>query len=419
MSKLLRSAGLIGLGLLVGLGLLWLSSLSSGGSANRPVVINSSTSAIAKVSTSPSTQSSPIIGPLPVPTAPPRPITPPGIGGEYIALGDSVAYGLGAPNSNEQGYAGIFYNNYLKRLQPNLTVYRNLAVAGETSTTFLTATKGRSQLQRLLDELDTASRAGRRVSPVSLSIGGNDLLNIRNKSTAEREAAQVMFEANYIKILDELKGRLNGAELIVTTYYNPDGYQTGNQDEESRWVLRFNEVIRQRGSEHGAMVADFFVSFAGQERNLTWATSGDVHPTPAGHAVLAQAVWKASGYDKQPPSVALIYSPLGSTNQVTTTSRLVFKLSARDEWGGSTFAPADLNFGGAGTIYSATATLDKLPPSSLAGVPGRYAVAASGSREFTFIIDATGLNSGPHTLHFEAQDAAGNAGSLDVAFVIT
>ena len=411
MSRVVRYGLLIGLGVLVGLGLLWLSGslFTSANSAKVAVAPGGPSSANSSATGTPVTAISTLITPTTLPAAP-SPTPPTAIGTEYMALGDSVAYGIGAPDSINGGYAGIFYANYLKRVQPNLQLYRNLAIPGETSTSFLSPGRNKSQLQRSLEELDAAAKAGRRVSPVTLTLGGNDLLNMQGKSNAEREAILATFNTDYNRILDELKTRLNGADLIVTTYYNPNG--PGADTSEITWLQRLNEVIRKDGVAHGAKVADFYGPIVGQEKSLTWTGVGDVHPTQAGHAVLAQALWRATGYDRQPPALALTYSPL-QAGKAPPNSRLVFQLSTQDEWWRAATDPGV----GAGRVVTATVSLDKAGPVALTSVPTRYGRQVA-VQEYGYILDTSNLATGSHLLRFEAGDAAGNIGSVEIIFEI-
>ena len=411
MSKVVRFIGLGIVGILLGLGALWLTTPSQAGSNEAPVVAGSakgSAPAPTVVSTSPRATGSPA-----TPTPVPAPTPPAAIGQEYLALGDSVAYGIGAPDSNQQGFAGLFYNNYLRRVQPNLVQYSNLAIPGETSATFITAAKGTSQLQRAMTELDNAAAAGRRVSPVTLTLGGNDLLDAHYQSDAQRQTSLNTFETNYNQILDALKSKLNGSDLILTLYYNPFGSMASSTD--SQWLQRFNDVIRKAAQAHGAKVADFFTPVTGKETSLTWITSGDVHPNPAGHAVLAQALWKATGYDTQAPRLSLTYSPLGSDNIASPNARLVFKVSAQDEWAGTINASS---VAGAGSITSTTAALDHISLTTLAPLPASYKQAAPGVSEYSYIVDTSSLDAGTHVVRFATTDAAGNTGSLEISFQI-
>jgi lysophospholipase L1-like esterase len=402
---------LIGLGL--GLVILWLLG-SSQGTKSESVTASSSSLLTPTLFASPAVTATPTSAPSVVPPSPPPP--PSGVGAEYLVLGDSIAYGIGAPTPTDQGYAGLFYTNYLKRIQPNLTMYRNLAVPGETSASFITSNKTKSQLQSALEDLDAAAKDGRRVSPIILTLGGNDMLGARGKSQAERESALSSFDYNFSYILDQLKANAPQSDLIVTNYYNPYATSTGDEDAETAWVRRFNATIQQRATERGLKVADFFDAIRGQEQTLTWIGVGDVHPTSSGHTALAQVLWKASGYDTKPPVLSITYSPLLSNGKITSGGRLVFKLSVQDEW--SLRVPADDPTPGAGVVLAMTATLDDTPKKTLPATPSRYSAAPAGVQQYSYIIDTTLLVAGQHRLHFEASDAAGNVGAVDVPFEI-
>ena len=419
MRKNLGFLGLILAGLVLGLALAWLTGRFSPAAAP-----NRSASLSSNVPT-PVTQPASTILPLPYqstgittsPAQPVKPAAPPAIGGEYIALGDSVAYGIGAPDSNAQGYAGLFYTNYLKRVQPDLLAYRNLAVPGETTTSFLAKSSGKSQLQNFKDEIAAAAKAGLRVSPVSLTIGGNDILNVEGKSNSDREAALSKFDTNFSRILDEIRGQIGQADLLVTTYYNPLAYNTGGNNIESDWFRRFNAVIRQRTTEKGAKTVDFTSPVVGNERNLTWITANDVHPTPAGYVALAQAMWKASGYDTTSPSLTLTYNPVAASGTVNSSSRLVFKLSAVDDWSLALNLGNDTEQSGAGKMVGAWVSLDGGLRAAISAIPARYSkVATGGGQEFNYILDTTLLVPGKHSLKFEATDMAGNTAPLEISF---
>ncbi|HEX2914897.1 MAG TPA: SGNH/GDSL hydrolase family protein [Chloroflexia bacterium] len=421
MSKKIRYLFSLLAGILAGLSLLWLLGANAAPKTNTVVVSNvaAGASTTTQGQTAAVATSTPAATPTPEPTPLPPATPPASIGGEYLALGDSVAYGVGAPVPNQQGYAGIFYANYLKRIQPEILVYRNMAIPGETSQSFIDGSKGQSQLQNALNELDAAAGAGRKISPITLTIGGNDMLGARGKPNSERETALSRFDQNLNRILSALRSKAGQADIIVTTYYNPYAFSTGGDDTETAWVKRFDDVIRKRAGEHNAKVADFYTPIAGHERNLTWITFGDVHPTLTGHSLLAQAVWKASGYDTTAPLLKLTYSPLAPDRVVAGSNRLPFKFSAQENWAETLLnGAADSDVAGAGVLLSADAVVDNGNKVSLAAVPTRLSNVPADAREYSYILDTGLLASGPHTLRFEVSDTAGNVGTLDVKFEV-
>jgi lysophospholipase L1-like esterase len=208
---------------------------------------------------------------------------------------------VGASSPAQLGYAGVFYQD-MKQLQPNLT-YKNLAIPGETTASFLSRGSNKSQLDRALAEIDAAKAAGKRVSPITLTIGGNDVLAARNSSAAQKQTTIDSFDTNFKKILGQLAAHTdigNTTDLIVTTYYNPFATSPGAQSQdELAWIQRFNDLIKQRASEYKARVADFYTPVLGHELEYTWISNGDIHPNVAGHAVLGGALWQMSGYTKE------------------------------------------------------------------------------------------------------------------------
>ncbi len=232
----------------------------------------------------------------------PEPATNGRVGEEYLALGDSVAYGVGASSPQELGYPVVFYQEYLKRSRPNILSYKNLALAGETSGSFISRPKSKSQLERAIEELDAAQKAGQPVSLITLTIGGNDLLAARNRSQAEKTAVLAQTDANLQNILAQLvQHNASGkTDLIVTTYYNPYPADSPGATEDGSWLERFNEIVKKRAAEYKVKVADFFEPVVGKEKSLTWIARGDIHPNTAGHAALGLAIWKATGYTTAP-----------------------------------------------------------------------------------------------------------------------
>lgn len=219
-------------------------------------------------------------------------------GEEYLALGDSVAFGVGASPPQERGYPAVFYQEYLKRAKPNIISYKNLALAGETTVSFISRPKSKSQLEQAIAELEDAPKAGHPVSLITLTIGANDLLAARNKSQAAKQAVLDQTDKNLQDILTQLISHTASGktDIIVTTYYNPYPPDSPGATEDGVWLERFNDIVKKRADEFKIKVADFFEPVAGHEKSLTWISQGDIHPNPAGHAALALAVWKATGY---------------------------------------------------------------------------------------------------------------------------
>jgi acyl-CoA thioesterase I len=340
--------------------------------------------------------------------------TPMYIGGEYMALGDSIAYGLGAPSPNTQGYTGTFYYTYLKRVRPDLLYFRSLGVAAETSTSFFDGDSrglGESQYQRMLKTFETAATNGRIVSPITVTLGGNDMLEARNKSSAEKQAALEEFTLNFTRLLDELKARADPkATIFVTTYYNPYAVSTFGLDADTDWVIRFNKTISDLATARGMRLVDFFEPIFGKEAENTWINVGDIHPNKTGYTLLAQKLWQVSQYDQQAPSLNLTYNPV-TVRPLAAGRQLAFKLAIQDNLAKSALEEIT----SAGSIVSVTAAVDGGTKTLLPYVPLRFRFEPL-IPEYSYILNTSALAPGKHQVVFTATDSAGLSSTLSIDF---
>jgi lysophospholipase L1-like esterase len=181
------------------------------------------------------------------------------------------------------------------------------------------------QLAAAVAYIGSQRAAGRVVSPVTLDIGGNDMVGVF-LGTGGKTITDTLpiFRANLQAILDALTGALttNGqrtGDLILMNYYNPypgqtiydtpftnlpDGQQPIVTDAE---VPKFNQVIAEEAAARGIPLVDAYSAFAGREPDLIYvrfpillfpfdANNFDYHPRPDGHALLARSFAEASGY---------------------------------------------------------------------------------------------------------------------------
>jgi len=218
-----------------------------------------------------------------------------------LALGDSIAAGVGAAHV-EEGCTGLVAA-HLRARHPALALVR-LAVPGESSGSFL-APGG--QLEIAERTMSAAHRRRERVAPVLVCLGANDAM----------EAAEVGDEAAVRQLadnLDQLWSRLAAAiapqgdslaDVAATqTFYDPfslldsePGLPTADQLAPRRARRGgFNEAIRAAAARAGVTLADVGAAFAGEELELTWVRSGDIHPSPAGHRRIAETYLHAWGW---------------------------------------------------------------------------------------------------------------------------
>lgn len=252
--------------------------------------------------------------PTPVTTPSPSPSPLPISAGTYLALGDSLAVGVGATDPEQLGY--------VPRIHAALetSVLRNLSVSGETSASLLHG----GQLDAALDLMAVADPP---VTLVTLDIGGNDLLHLLGSepcsSVPDGSACQQLvadtlqaFERNYRQALARLQSALeaSGQEstLAVMTYFNPfSGTDAVYEAAGERALLGddlridcaaaadepansgMNDLIACVGEELGAAVADVHPRFEGLGLELTHIGAEDIHANDPGYAAISEAFLEA------------------------------------------------------------------------------------------------------------------------------
>lgn len=223
-------------------------------------------------------------------------VAPAAVGTVVLALGDSVAAGIGASHVSA-GCMGVLAVA-LRVRSPQLALV-NLAVPGESSASML-APGG--QLDRAEELIADVAGSGGRVGPLALSIGGNDMMEAALLGDDE---ALRQFDENLAVIAARLDAamRAAGSALAqvgcIQTIYNPfephavDGGSNGADADRMapRRATRggYNRVIRLHAAGAGLRVVEVASRFRGRAGELTWVRSGDIHPTDEGHALIAAA----------------------------------------------------------------------------------------------------------------------------------
>ena len=234
----------------------------------------------------------------------------------YLALGDSVAAGVGA-SRDDKGYVPRFVHFLANHAGTGLTL--NLAVPGETSGSFIAG-------GQLADAVAAIDEPGD-VQVVTLTVGGNDLLHLLQVEPCRSTPGSILcrqavagalmaFVPNYQQILAALTTALAndpGEEvLLVTTYYNAfagtglpyeavaDLALTGsdgtidcaaNAADPTR--IGLNDLIACIGQQFGATVVDLYPVFGRDALLLTHIAMGDIHPNDDGYGVIASALKQA------------------------------------------------------------------------------------------------------------------------------
>jgi len=220
------------------------------------------------------------------------------LGDLMVALGDSIAAGIGAGHVTE-GCMWLLAGR-LRALQPDLE-FHHLAVPSESSATML-APGG--QLERAEQLLADAASRGRSVGPITLSIGGNDIMEA---ALIGDDEALCQLEENLATILRRLDDTLRRtgqriAEVAaVQTVYNPfEGL--ASDDADTMAPLRasrsgYNAAIRRVTQNMGVRLCDISSLFRGRTLELTWVRTGDIHPSGPGHELIAAEYLRVGGWE--------------------------------------------------------------------------------------------------------------------------
>ena len=232
----------------------------------------------------------------------------------YLALGDSLAYGIGASDRTRTAYVPLLFRYFQQPRAENVRVLRNLSRPGETSDSFIAGGQLALAVASIADPT-TDTRV------VTLDIGGNDLLYLIGGPPCQDDPGGALCQAlvaeqlrkfaiNYAVILEALSSALEsdpGNETLrVMTYYNPYGGTGHPYEPFADGVLLgsdlaidcaappgdpragLNDLIACIGAASGAVVADVYPAFGDRALELTHIARGDIHPNDAGHSVIAQ-----------------------------------------------------------------------------------------------------------------------------------
>lgn len=208
-----------------------------------------------------------------------------------LALGDSVAAGVGAP-SRDAGYPALLRDRLARECDCEVRL-EDLAVSGATTSTVL-----RDQLPRAREVLARGD-----VSLVTLTAGGNDVFGpvvgacFSDPAAPACRSTAVQAVAATDRGLDQVLGALAATDVpvAVMTYYDPlPACRLAALSPLARQVLEgdgdqqgLNDVVRARAAEHGAVLVETAERL---EVPDDFVGGNDcLHPSGSGHAALAEA----------------------------------------------------------------------------------------------------------------------------------
>jgi lysophospholipase L1-like esterase len=228
----------------------------------------------------------------------------------YLALGDSLAFGFQPNGDFTHGYVNDLFND----LQQNGTKdVKDLGCPGESSITFINGgcpfAPAGTPAQLAAAVVFLKANPGK-VSPITLDIGSNDVLRDTTITSSGCTINQAQFDADLAKLDTNLtmtilpallgaltvKGKVTGS-IVMMNYYDPLQNVCPNTVPDTQTL---NQHLAADVSGFGTIV-DVFGAFGGAgvpNPNIctyTWFTLGcptstqppDIHPTDLGYSVIA------------------------------------------------------------------------------------------------------------------------------------
>jgi len=268
----------------------------------------------------------------------------------YVALGDSITFGETDLNyvqsTGDRGYVGLFANTFAARNGGARPAVFNLAIDGETASSFMTnagrtpPVMGRGDAPLQLENLSygnstalsqgtlfastVAAQAvlGNTVGTVTITLGFNELAALapaQNTPAAEAAAiAQIpatlaTYRTNYAAVLNEVRSLAPNANVYLLGYFNPFPADPNSPAAPvfNAGGTALNGVIQDLAAQFGAAYVDNATPFMGHEAQYTYQAAlpagssvsgqfggvlpiGNVHPNALGYSVIAADVAAAS-----------------------------------------------------------------------------------------------------------------------------
>lgn len=302
--------------------------------------------------------------------------------GAYIALGDSIAFGVGSSLPDRRSYPALVHDVLETSLGSNVP-FANLAVPGETAASFLAD----GQFDEFTRQVAAFGQTGIPIDVVTVTLGGNELLAQQSGDTNARQQALDEFRPSLEQAVGQIRDAVGDeTAIILTTYYDLSEGDPSIPSTDSWWIEQFNAVIRQTAEQEGAVVADLNEPFRGRISDLTYHPY-DVHPNNQGYRAIAAQIWRAIGWDTEPPVIQVV-SEMGATRRTPT-----LQLDVAD----------NVN------VASVSVTVGDRPAQTPVDL---------GEGSYVLLLDLRGNNAGEYLVLIEAQDGAGNVSQIEHRIVM-
>ncbi|HET9477589.1 MAG TPA: GDSL-type esterase/lipase family protein [Dehalococcoidia bacterium] len=222
----------------------------------------------------------------------------------YLAIGDSIAFGVGAPQPRTGGYVSLVHNalRTSDRYQDSGLQLLNLAVPGATTADLLIPG---GQLDSALEAIRARqeSPAGDEVEIMSVNVGGNDLLQLATPAspcfeTIGSDACIEQFgdvlssvQENLSEVLRQLREAAPDAGIYLLDLYNPySGTGDTRETVADLAVQNLNGIIGANAANANLNVrlTSVFQLFRG--RGLQWIAADGIHPNENGHRVIGEVL---------------------------------------------------------------------------------------------------------------------------------
>ncbi len=204
----------------------------------------------------------------------------------YIALGDSLTMGIGA---SETDYLRMnaFVPQLTAYLRKNFDVYvENHGMPGITSAELLDYVRHHPGMDRLLRGADV----------LTLTIGGNDLLQLLNRDALNEETIEQtveQFGELFEQIIVEIRQHQPNAPIYVLELYSPYDKRHALHKIGQTTVQTYNDELARRIQKlNNVFQVKIFKAFQGKEAQWTHIDHNDVHPNDEGYAAIFEAFQK-------------------------------------------------------------------------------------------------------------------------------